>query len=119
MHGASKLTGRSTPFRLSLRPVSGRTNSGADILFVCLGAPKQEEFMYKYKGEIGTGLCCGFGGTLDIIAGTAKRAPDIFIKLGLEWLYRLLKQPSRFVRMLALPKFLLGTVFFGKRPIKK
>lgn len=85
-------------------------DSGADILFVCLGVPKQEIFMYNNKDKLGTKLCCGFGGTLDIFAGTAKRAPKIFIKLGLEWLYRLIREPSRFIRMLALPRFLLGTV---------
>lgn len=87
-------------------------DSGADILFVCLGVPKQEEFMYRNKSRLGTKLCCGFGGSLDIFAGTAKRAPKIFIKLGLEWLYRLINEPSRFFRMLSLPKFLFGTAVY-------
>lgn len=86
-------------------------DSGADILYVCLGAPKQEIFMFEHRKELGVKLCCGFGGTLDVIAGTVKRAPRIFIKLGLEWLYRLITQPSRFFRMLALPRFLIGTIF--------
>lgn len=93
-------------------------DSGADILFVCLGVPKQEEFMLRRKAELGTKLCCGFGGTLDIFAGTAKRAPRVFIKLGLEWLYRLICEPKRFFRMLSLPKFLFGTIvwkLFGKK----
>ena len=87
-------------------------DSGADILFVCLGVPKQEEFMFRNKSQLGTKLCCGFGGSLDIFAGTAKRAPKIFIKLGLEWLYRLISEPSRFFRMLSLPKFLFGTIIY-------
>ena len=88
--------------------------SGADILYVCLGAPKQEVFMFEHKNELGVKLCCGFGGTLDVMAGTVKRAPKIFIKLGLEWFYRLITQPSRFFRMLALPRFLIGTIFSKK-----
>lgn len=87
-------------------------DSGADILFVCLGVPKQEEFMFRNKSQLGTKLCCGFGGSLDIFAGTAKRAPKIFIKLGLEWLYRLISEPRRFFRMLSLPKFLFGTIIY-------
>ena len=58
-------------------------------------------------------LAMGVGGTLDVISGKAKRAPDIFIKLGLEWLYRLLKQPARIGRMMALPKFLFTVI--GKK----
>ncbi len=90
---------------------------GADVVFVCLGAPKQEKFMYRHIGEMDATLLCGLGGSLDVFAGEVKRAPDIFIKLGLEWFYRLLKQPSRIGRMMRLPKFML-TVFkekiFGK-----
>ena len=52
-------------------------------------------------------LLLGLGGSLDVFAGVAKRAPDIFIKLGLEWFYRLLKQPSRIGRMMKLPLFLV------------
>ena len=80
---------------------------GGDVVFVCLGAPKQEKFMAENMDELHATLLCGLGGSLDIFAGVAKRAPDIFIKLGLEWFYRLLKQPSRIGRMMKLPKFLL------------
>ena len=52
----------------------------------------------------------GIGGSMDVFAGTVKRAPDIFIKLNLEWFYRLLKQPKRFFRMLALPKFIISVI---------
>ena len=68
--------------------------------------------MFRNQSQLGTKLCCGFGGSLDIFAGTAKRAPKIFIKLGLEWLYRLISEPSRFFRMLSLPKFLFGTIIY-------
>ena len=63
--------------------------------------------MSAHIDEIHATLYCGLGGSLDVFAGEAKRAPDIFIRLGLEWFYRLLKQPSRIGRMMKLPKFLL------------
>ena len=80
--------------------------AGADVVFVCLGAPKQEQFMQKHQGELRVKLMCGLGGTLDGIAGTVKRAPRWMIRLQLEWLYRLIKEPRRFGRMLRLPKFI-------------
>lgn len=89
--------------------------SGAEILFVCLGAPKQEMWMAKNKDKLNTRLMLGLGGSLDSYAGTVKRAPDIFIKLGLEWFYRLLKEPKRFGRMLALPKYMFAVMFDALR----
>ena len=86
-----------------------------DVLFVCLGAPKQEKWINKHKDELGAKVLLGIGGSLDVFAGTAERAPEFYRNHGLEWLYRLLKQPSRFVRMLALPKFGLTVFFKGKR----
>lgn len=80
---------------------------GADVVFVCLGAPKQEKFIFSHLDEMNVTLCCGLGGSLDVLAGTVQRAPQIFIKLGLEWFYRLLKEPKRIGRMMKLPKFLL------------
>ena len=77
-----------------------------DVLFVCLGAPKQEKFMALHQDELQVKLMAGLGGSLDAFAGTVKRAPKWMIKLNLEWFYRLVKQPSRFGRMLRLPKFL-------------
>ncbi len=79
--------------------------SGADILFVALGAPKEEFWVYKHKDDLKVNVAIGVGGSFDILAGESKRAPKIFIKLGLEWFYRLLKEPWRYKRMLALPKF--------------
>lgn len=81
--------------------------SGADFLMVCLGAPKQEKWIHKYKNALKVKLCIGAGGSLDVIAGNVKRAPKVFIKLNLEWFYRLCKQPSRIGRFAALPKFIL------------
>ena len=87
--------------------------SGADVCFVCLGAPKQEMWMAK-NGENIPALTLGLGGSLDVFAGNVERAPKIFIKLGLEWFYRLCKEPWRAGRMMALPKFLLTVIFRGK-----
>lgn len=86
-----------------------------DVLFVCLGAPKQEKWINEHKDELGAKVLMGIGGSLDVFAGTVDRAPEFYQKHGLEWLYRLLKQPSRFMRMLALPKFGLTVLFKGKR----
>ena len=82
----------------------------ADAVYVCLGAPKQENFMHDHQKELDVRLMIGLGGTLDGIAGTVKRAPRWMIKLQLEWLYRLIKQPKRFGRMLRLPKFIFAAL---------
>ena len=78
-----------------------------DLLLVCLGAPKQEKWMYSHAGKLDVGLMIGAGGSLDVFAGTVERAPEKWQKAGLEWLYRLLKEPKRFGRMMKLPQFLL------------
>ena len=85
-------------------------SSKADILLVALGAPKQEKWIYKNKDKLNVKVCIGVGGTFDGIAGRMKRAPKFFQKHGLEWLYRLYKDPKRFFRMLDLPKFMLLVV---------
>lgn len=77
-----------------------------DITFVALGVPRQEQWIYAQIDKIQHGIFIGVGGTFDVIAGTVKRAPNFWIKLNLEWFYRLIKQPSRFIRMLDLPKFM-------------
>ena len=88
-------------------PVIEKINaSGADALFVCLGAPKQERFMVQHQQELHVHLMAGLGGSLDAFAGTVQRAPEWMIRLNLEWLYRLIREPKRFRRMLRLPKYL-------------
>ena len=81
--------------------------SGADAVFVCLGAPKQEKWMQKNGEATGARLLVGLGGCLDVFSGQVQRAPEMFQKLGLEWLYRLVKSPSRIGRMMKLPLFLV------------
>lgn len=88
-----------------------------DILFVCLGFPKQERWIDTHS-DIKAKIAMGIGGSLDVFAGEVKRAPKFFQKCGLEWFYRLIKQPSRFIRMLALPKFGLTVLFHGKKFLK-
>ncbi len=85
-------------------------NAQADVLYVCLGAPKQEKFMRAHQNELNVKLMIGLGGTLDGIAGTVKRAPKWMIRLQLEWLYRLVKEPKRFGRMMRLPKYIFAAL---------
>lgn len=82
----------------------------ADIVFVCLGAPKQEKWIAQNGEAAGARLYVGLGGSLDVFAGRVERAPEGFQKLGLEWLYRLMKEPSRAGRMAKLPLFLVSAV---------
>ncbi|MFI3115006.1 MAG: WecB/TagA/CpsF family glycosyltransferase [Clostridia bacterium] len=85
-----------------------------DVLFVCLGVPKQEKFIYDNLEKINAKVICAIGGSADVFAGEVKRAPKIFIKLGLEWFYRLLKQPSRIGRMIRLPLFIIEVFKYKK-----
>ena len=86
-----------------------------DILLVALGAPGQEFWIKDHQKYIKVPVCIGVGGSLDVIAGKAKRAPMYLQKAGLEWLYRLIKEPHRIGRMTALPKFTMLVRLKGKR----
>lgn len=81
--------------------------SGADMALICLGAPKQEKFMSTYGAATGAKLMLGLGGSLDVFAGVAQRAPEFYVNHNLEWFYRLMKNPSRIGRMMKLPLFLV------------
>ena len=82
--------------------------SGAAMLFAALGAPKQEKWLAKFREQLKPELLMGIGGSFDVLAGKVQRAPKWMQDARLEWLFRLLKQPSRFGRMLALPKFVFA-----------
>ena len=69
-----------------------------DIVMVALGIPAQEKLIYKHYNKFKKGVFIGVGGSFDVISGYKKRAPKIFIKLNLEWLYRILKEPKRIKR---------------------
>ncbi len=81
-----------------------------DILIIGLGMKKQEMFANKYKDILPCKIMFCVGGTIDVLSGEVKRAPDIFIKLNLEWFYRLITNPSRFLRMFKLPYFVILVV---------
>jgi N-acetylglucosaminyldiphosphoundecaprenol N-acetyl-beta-D-mannosaminyltransferase len=81
-----------------------------DILFAALGAPKQEYWIDQNRDVLEVPVCMGVGGSFDVIAGIKKRAPEVFITLNLEWFYRLLVEPARWKRQLALPAFVLAVL---------
>lgn len=92
-----------------------KINDGdTDILFVGLGAEKQEKWIHKNKDKLKCKIIIGNGGTIDVLAGKVKRAPDIYQRLGLEWLYRLVKEPKRLKRQTVLPLFMLKILFSSK-----
>ena len=89
-----------------------------NLLFVCLGAPKQEKWMARWGRHTGARLAIGLGGALDVFAGNVERAPESWRKLGLEWAYRLKKEPQRAGRMAKLPLVLVksaGARLRGRR----
>ncbi len=82
-----------------------------NILFVGMGAPRQEKWIYNHKDELKVDVAAGQGGTFDYEAGNIKRAPKWIQKIGFEWLWRLILQPSRIKRMIVLPIYLLRIIF--------
>jgi N-acetylglucosaminyldiphosphoundecaprenol N-acetyl-beta-D-mannosaminyltransferase len=82
-----------------------------DIIFIAMGFPAQEKWFVKNREKLGDMVSIGVGGSFDVISGRVKRAPLIFQKLGLEWFYRLITQPERAGRMLALPRFMMRVLF--------
>jgi N-acetylglucosaminyldiphosphoundecaprenol N-acetyl-beta-D-mannosaminyltransferase len=82
-------------------------NVNPKVLFVAMGCPRQEIFIAKYMDRLPCRVFMGVGGSFDIIAGNLKRAPKWMINLGLEWLYRVAKEPFRIKRLSSIPKFIL------------
>ena len=80
-------------------------SSQAEILFVALGSPKQEDWIDRYLPQLNVKICQGVGGTFDVIAGRVRRAPAAFRAVHLEWFYRLVTNPQRLHRQTALPRF--------------
>lgn len=81
-----------------------------EFLYVGMGAPRQERWIYENKNKLNCKVILGVGGTIDILAGTVELAPNWMRNSGLEWLYRLVKEPWRFKRMMDLPRFVVKTV---------
>ncbi|PRR76802.1 putative N-acetylmannosaminyltransferase [Clostridium liquoris] len=79
-------------------------------LFVAMGAPRQEIFISKYMDSISATIFMGVGGSFDVMAGEVKRAPKWMISMGLEWLYRVGKEPWRIKRLSSIPKFLVKVI---------
>lgn len=80
------------------------------VLFVAMGCPRQEIFISKYMDRLSCKIFMGVGGSFDIIAGNVKRAPKWMINVGLEWLYRVSKEPFRIKRLASIPKFILMVI---------
>ena len=95
-------------FQDDASPAAAIRAARADVVFVCLGFPKQEKWIAAHGRAAGARLYVGLGGSLDVFAGRVERAPESFQRLGLEWLHRLIKEPSRIGRMAKLPLFLVS-----------
>lgn len=104
---AGFINGYETDEHLILKKIN---ESEANILFVALGSPKQELFIQNNMESLSPAIFQGIGGSVDVLSGGIKRAPAFFQRFGLEWLYRLINQPSRIKRQLALPKFLFKII---------
>lgn len=81
--------------------------TGADVCLVAMGVPKQEFWIRDHGAATGCSVLMGVGGSLDVLSGTLTRAPEEYQDLGLEWFYRLLREPRRILRALHLPRFVL------------
>lgn len=86
--------------------ISSINKSKADIVFVALGSPKQEYWITENMDKVSAKIFQGVGGSFDVFSGNIKRAPKWMQKIGLEWLYRLIKEPKRIFRQIKLVKFL-------------
>jgi len=106
MHPNLQIVGRQDGyFREDLKVVKQINASGADMLFVAMGSPRQEIWINQYRQQINAPYCMGVGGTFDVVSGQVQWAPRLFRSTGTEWLYRLMKEPSRIQRQSVLPKF--------------
>lgn len=88
-----------------MKIVESINKANANIVFVAKGSPIQEEWMHKWKNKINAPILMGVGGSFDVISGKIARAPKIFRRLGLEWMYRMLREPKRLKQMPIYFKF--------------
>lgn len=91
--------------------ISDINKSNSYVIFVAMGSPRQEKFIVENYNKINCRVLMGVGGSFDVQAGNVKRAPKIMVKLGLEWLYRVYKEPFRFKRLLVIPGFMIKAIF--------
>lgn len=101
----SKYPGLNVAFAVDEQPQESKLK--CDILFVAFGSPKQEKWIHKNLPSLDVKVAIGVGGAFDFISGKVPRAPEFIRSLGLEWLFRLIIQPWRIRRQLALPKFVI------------
>jgi N-acetylglucosaminyldiphosphoundecaprenol N-acetyl-beta-D-mannosaminyltransferase len=95
-----------SPSDQAWQPIAARLESARpDILFVAFGHPKQDYWIAQHRQQLPATVAIGVGGAFDFVAGIQQRAPQLWQRMGLEWLYRLVSQPWRWRRMLKLPKF--------------
>ena len=110
-HPDLQIVGRRDGYFREAGPVIDEINaSRPDLLFVAMGSPRQEFWITEHRAELDVPFCMGVGGTLDVAAGTVKRAPALFRKTGTEFFYRLLAQPQRIRRQIVLPLFAAGVL---------
>lgn len=91
--------------------IEDMNSSNPDIIFVGLGFPKQEIWIDNNRHRIKGRVIIGNGGVMDVLSGNLKMTPDIYRKLGLEWLHRLIREPSRIKRQIVIPKFIFKVIF--------
>ena len=109
------IAGTSDGYFTDDKPIVDKINAASpDFVMVCLGSPKQELWMAEHAGRISCGLMAGLGGSLDVLAGNVQRAPETWRRLGLEWLYRVIKEPKRITRVAKLPLFVLEAARKGR-----
>jgi N-acetylglucosaminyldiphosphoundecaprenol N-acetyl-beta-D-mannosaminyltransferase len=89
--------------------------ANADVLCVAYGAPAQDLWIYRNLARLPVAVAMGVGGAFDFLAGRQRRAPRIMQRLGLEWLYRLYREPWRWKRMLVIPRFMLYVLLKGRK----
>lgn len=90
-------------------------DSGARVLFAALGVPRQEHFLDKHREELGVSVAMGIGGSLDVLSGRVRRAPEWMQRAGLEWLWRVGLDPKRLPRLMALPRFIFRVMMHTVR----
>lgn len=105
-------------FKEDSEPIEIIKKAKPDVIFTALGFPKQEKWYLSHAQELDIPVGIGVGGSFDVLSGNIERAPMWMRKLSLEWLYRLIKEPSRLGRMMSIPKFIFA-VLFSKNGKKK
>jgi N-acetylglucosaminyldiphosphoundecaprenol N-acetyl-beta-D-mannosaminyltransferase len=110
IHPDIRIVGRMNGYEPDERKIEALKNAQPDLVMVALGSPRQEIFASGLQGHIPGVFVVGCGGALDVLAGVTRRAPSFMVDNGLEWLYRLVREPWRWRRQTVLPAFFLRLV---------